>query len=200
MKKSLFEFLLEKQKLKTITALEKRVMNLYLQKDVLMRYFKIAFNYCKTVKIQKEVEEVYTSWTGYENYYWYTYHYEGFGNALYSYKEAITNILKSISNQDRMSTKDFLKSDFVLKSMINGKSLRVFLDDFIKDSSIDKILKDRGDSIHDFGQWRSELSDELGIQDWKSAEIKIVVPITTAYDRLKIFDEKIMSFINDQII
>lgn len=183
MQKSLFEFLLGKQRLKTINPVEKRAMDLYLQTDLLKRYFDIAVNYCKASKVQKEVEELYPSWTGYENYYWYTYHYEAFGNALYSYTQAYESILNFLTRKINNFPKE-------------GKD---HLYKFIADSAIDKILTDRHDSVHQFGQWRSELSDELGMQDWKTAETKIVVPITNAHERLKLFDAKIINFINEQL-
>lgn len=199
MQKSLFDFLLEKQRQKTINSVERKVMSLYLQVEVLRQYFTIAVNYCKTNKIQKEVVELHPSWTGYENYYWFTYHYEAFGNALYSFKEAITSILKLISGQETVGTKDFLKSDFTQKSIIDSQSLRSFLDEFIKNEPIDKILKDRGDTVHKFGQWRSEISEELRTQNWNSAETKIVDHITKAHERLKLFDTKIINFINEKL-
>jgi len=199
MQKSLFNFLREKQKKKVINSDEKKVMNLFLQTEVLRQYFPIAVNYCKTNKIQKEVEELFPSWDGSENYYWFTYHYDAFGNSVYSYKEAITNILKLISCQENAGTKDFLKSDFAQNSIIESQSLSSFLNDFIKDESIDKILKDRGNSVHEYGQWRSELANELGMQDWKSAETKIINPISKAHERLKLFDAIIMNFINEKI-
>lgn len=84
----MFEYLLEKQKTKFITSFEKKVMKFYLQIYLLMKYFDIAASYIQTKKIQKKVEELYPSWSGYEIYTWYTYHYESFGNALYSYTQA----------------------------------------------------------------------------------------------------------------
>lgn len=183
MKKSLFNYLIERQKLKKITSVEEKVLKLYLQISVLKQYFDIAANYCKADKIQKEVKELYPSWTGYENYYWYTYHYEAFGNALYSYTQAYKSIF------------DFLKR----KISCFPQDGEVYLNNFITDSTIDKILKDRHYSVHQFGQWRSELSSELGMQDWKSAETKIAHLIAKAHERLKIFDSKMIDFISKQI-
>lgn len=181
-RKPLFDYLLEKQKLKTISAVEDKVLKMYLQIYVLMQYFSIAINYCKTNKIQKEVQELYPAWTGYENYYWYTYHYEAFGNSLYSY----TQVYKSILNFLKRKVENFPD---------NGEQ---YLNGLVKDKTIDKILLDRHDSVHQFGKWRSELSDELGIQNWKLAETKIAIPIINAYKRIKIFDAKITDFINKQ--
>lgn len=183
MQKSLLNFLLEKQKLKTITSVEKKVMDLYLQTDVLRQYFDIAINYCKTNKIQKEVEELHPAWTGYENYYWYTYHYDAFGNALYSYTQIYESILKLLTRK----VDNFPQA---------GKT---YLEEFLSDSLIDKIVKERHDSVHQFGKWRSELSDELGLQDWKSAETKIINSIAEAHEQLKLFDAKITNFISEQL-
>lgn len=183
MKKSLFDFLLDKQKQKLITPVEEKVKKLYLQAYVLIQYFEISVNYSKTDKIQKEVEELYPAWTGYENYYWYTYHYEGFGNALYSY----TQVYMSTLNLLRRKSKNFPK---------NGE---ILLNELIANSTIDKILKDRHDSVHQFGLWRSELTDELGIQDWKTAEFKITTTLAKANELIKTFDEKIIHFINTQM-
>ena len=183
MRKSLFEFLLEKQKLKTITLTEQKVMKFYLQVYLLMQYFDIAANYCKTKKIQAEVVEKYPSWTGYENYAWYTYHYESFGNALYSYTQACKSIL-----------------NFLKKKYSNfPKDGETYLSDFITDPAINKILKERHDSVHQFGEWRSKIIGELRGQNWKSAEDKIVPVITEARDKAKIFELKIIDFINMQM-
>src|SRR6266403_3596344 len=140
MRKSLFEFLLEKQKIKTITPTEKKVMEFYLQVYLLMQYFDIAASYCEAKKIQAEVEERYPGWTGYENYAWYTYHYESLGNALYSYTQACESILNLLKKKSSTFPKD-------------GET---YLKDFIAEATIDKILKDRHDSVHQFGKWRSE--------------------------------------------
>ena len=183
MKKSLFDYLLEKKKLKKITSVEEKILKFYLQIDVLKHYFDIVTNYCKADKIQKEAEDLCPCWTGYENYYWYAYHYESFGNAIYSYTEAYKSIL------------NFLKrkiSDF-------PQIGEIYLNKFISDSAIEKILTDRGDFVHQFGEWRSEISNELKIQDWKSAETKIVSTIIKAHKQLKIFDSKMIKLINNKI-
>ena len=183
MKKSPINYLLEKQKAKKITPLEDKVLKLYLQVFVLLQYFEIAVNYCKKEKIQKEVEEFRPAWTGYENYYWYTYHYEAFGNALYSYTQVYESILNLLTRK-------------IDKFPQDGKT---YLEDFAADNSIDKILKDRHDSVHQFGEWRSELSDELALQDWESAEKKIVTPLLKVHELIRVFDVKISDFINKQI-
>lgn len=183
MRKPLFEFLLEKQRLKTITPTEQKVMNSYLQAYLLMQYFDIAVSYCKTKKIQAEVVELYPSWTGYENYAWYTYHYESFGNALYSYIQACKSILNLLKKKDATFPKD-------------GNT---YLENLITEPTIDRILKDRHDSVHQFGKWRTEINDELRMQNWKSAETKIVPVILEARNKAKIFEGKIMGFINTQI-
>ena len=183
MRKPLFEFLLEKQKLKTITLTEKKVMEFYLQVYLLMQYFDIATSYCKSKKIQAEVVEKYPSWTGYENYAWYTYHYESLGNALYSYTQACESILNLLKKKDSSFPKDG----------------NIYLTDFIADSTIEKILLDRHDSVHQFGKWRNEIAGELSIQDWKSAEAKIVPVIISARDKAKVFETKLIDFINKQI-
>lgn len=183
MKKPLFEYLLEKQKLKTITPTEQKVMEFYLQIYLLPQYFDIAASYCKTQKIQAEVVERYPSWTGYENYAWYTYHYEAFGNALYSYTQACESILNFLKKKNSGFPKD-------------GET---YLKDFMAESVIDKILIDRHDSVHQFGKWRSEIAGELSLQDWKSAEDKIVPVIIEAKDKAKVFEAKIIGFINEQI-
>lgn len=183
MKKSLFDYLLEKKKSKTINADEEKVLQLYLQIYLLNQYFNIAANYCKTEKIQKEVEELYPAWTGYENYYWYTYHYEAFGNALYSYSQMYKSILNLLSRKITNFPKD-------------GS---VLLEEFLADKAINKILQDRHDSVHQFGQWRSDLSEELALQNWQAAEKKIKVPLVEADEKIKIFDAKIISFINTQL-
>jgi hypothetical protein len=183
MKKSLFEFLLKKQTLKTISPLEKKVMDFYLQIYLLMQYFDIAVSYCKTKKIQAEVIELYPSWNGFENYAWYTYHYESFGNALYSFTQACKSILNLVKKGKVSFPKD-------------GDT---YLHDFIADPTIDKILKDRHDSVHQYGKWRAEISEELRGQNWKSAEDKIVPVITLAREKTRNFEGKIIDFINTQI-
>jgi hypothetical protein len=183
MKKSLFEFLLEKQRLKTITPLEKKIMDFYLQGYLLQQYFDVAANYCKAPKIQAEVEELYPSWTGYENYAWYTYHYESFGNALYSYTQACQSILNLLKRK-------------ITSFSTDGET---YLNAFITEPMIDKILVDRHDSVHQFGKWRTEISDELRAQDWKSAEAKILPVITESNNKAKFFEGKIIKFINEQV-
>lgn len=183
MQKSLFEFLLEKQKLKTITPVQRKVMEFYLQVCLLMQYFDIATSYCKTKKIQAEVVEFNSSWTGYENYAWYTYHYESFGNALYSYTQACKSIINFFKKKDPNFPKD-------------GS---IYLSDFIADTTIKQILKDRHDSVHQFGKWRSEIASELSVQDWKSAEAKIVPLIIGARNKARAFDKKIIDFIYKQV-
>ncbi|MBU1323190.1 hypothetical protein KKE48_04035 [Patescibacteria group bacterium] len=183
MKKPLFEYLLEKQKSKTITLVEHKVLKMYLQLEVLKNYFQISVNYCKTDKIIKEVKFQYPAWTGYENCYWYTYHYDSFGNSLYSYTQIYRGILNLLKKKDENFPE-------------NGIN---YLNQFIENETIAKILNDRHDSVHQFGEWRKELSDELKIQDWKSAEIKIVIPLAKAYILVKKFDVKIIDFINNQI-
>ena len=183
MKKNLFNFLLEKENQKTITSVQEKVLDLYLQIDVLRQYFDIVLNYCKTSKIQKEVEEMRPAWSGYENYYWYTYHYDTFGNALYSYAE----IYKSILNLLAKNIHEFPN---------DGK---IWLDNFIADDLIEEMLDDRHDSVHQVGKWRSRISNELSLQDWKKAEEIIVVPLAKAHRRVIVFDKKITEFINEQL-
>lgn len=183
MRESLFEFLLKKQKNKTITSVEQKVMKFYLQVYLLMQYFDIATSYCEAKKIQAEVVERYPSWSGYENYAWYTYHYESLGNALYSYTEACESILNILKKQNPNLSKEG----------------HAYLKDFLEDLAISKILKDRHDSVHQFGDWRSEIASELSTQNWKSAEAKIVPIITTAREKAEIFDGKIIDFINLQV-
>lgn len=183
MQKSLFEFLLEKQKLKIITPTEKKVMDFYLQTYLLMQYFDISVGYCQAKKIQTEVVERYPSWTGYENYAWYTYHYESFGNSLYSYTQACESLLNFLKKKVPNFPKD--GSDY--------------LKDFMENTTINKILIDRNDSVHQFGQWRFEIAGELSLQDWKITEAKIIPVIIDARDKAKIFEAKIIDFINKQI-
>ncbi len=183
MRKSLFEFLLEKQRLKTITPMEQKVMKFYLQTHLLMHYFNIAASYCKTAKIQSEVVEMHPSWTGYENYAWYTYHYESFGNALYSYTQACKSIINFLEKQIPTLPTD-------------GAT---YLSDFVADPAINKILQDRHDSVHQFGDWRSEIAGELSVQDWKTAEAKIVPVIIEARDKARLFESKFLDFIDKQV-
>ena len=183
MGKTLFDHLLGKQKAKTITILENKVLKYCLQADVLLRYFKIAVNYCKKSKIQKEVEELYPAWTGYENYYWHTYHYEAFGSALYSYIQAYENMLNL----------------FEKKAIDFPQDGKTYLNDFLAYSPISKILRDRHDFVHQFGKWRAELFGELGTQDWESVEKKIATRLLKAYGLIKAFDTKMSDFINKQI-
>ena len=183
MEKILFDHLLDKQKAQTITVLEDKVLKYYLQVYVLLRYFKIAVNYCEKSKIQEEVEELHPAWTGYENYYWYTYHYETFGNALYSYTQAYKSMLNLLAKK-------------IIDFPQDGKT---DLNDFLAYSSINKILEDRHNSVHQFGKWRAELFGELGIQDWESVEKKIATRLLKAYGLIKAFDTKMSDFINKQI-
>lgn len=146
-----------------------------LQIDVLGKYFGISNHYIDKKKIREEVKVFLPSWTGYEDFFWYCYHYEAFCNTMYSYIKTWAGFIKSwLSISKDISDKKLHNSQKVK----NVSGLSEIISTFYNQKSVRKVIQDRGESVHSFGQWRPETARKyLGSQNWSGMmnEIKTLI-------------------------
>ncbi len=166
---SIYDYFSDKRKGAGLTTIEEDIFQYYLQLSVISHYFTVSYSYLDKNAVRNEVKRVFPSWTGFEDLYWFCYNYEGFGNALYSFKEAWTSIIRLLFSIDSSTTDERLPNSPAIKNFpIGSQRLGVALINFINNQNVKKVLADRNDSIHAFGTWRKEISKHLTVQDWNS--------------------------------
>lgn len=165
-------YYLSKFKNKSIGDKEKREFDYLAHLEFLLEYFNIALSYLSDRKIQKEVEERYPNYTGYENQYWIFYHYENFGNWLYSYTLTWAGYLREVLNitkagEGLIKLADNPKITAIVWKPKANKTLGDLIREFLKPHQIKKILNDRHNALHQQGFWRRRRLEPLA-QDWKN--------------------------------
>lgn len=191
--KRLIDYYFEKQKRKEISDKEKKCLKSLINIDTLLERFNIARQYLDKDKIQKEVEEMYPSRTGYENLSWILYHYEAYGNFLYSYQEAWGNFLREFFDINRRPELSQIADDPRLRFVINSEDEELASDvirSFISNSKIRTIIDDRGESVHRYGEYRFAIQ-ETATQSWKKLISKKDNLIEDASGTINEFNKKI---------
>ncbi len=182
-----------------MTDRDQRILDWYLQVDNLARYFTISNNYIDQADIRKQVQKVFPSWTGHEDYYWYCYHYEAFGNALYSYKEAWTGLLTELLHlTPNTPDNKFLKQAGFGGKEVSGRSIREIAKAFIVNPAIVKVLNDRHGSVHEFGVWRKSLAPYLTTQNYQAIRDLVMQDILATKEIIEETDGLLRSFIAEE--